>query len=111
MRSDPLQRRELPAMPRVSAGWSAGYSVAALVPDMSAPSEPSYIRHSGAATGLLCTLQPIASDSETPAGQVTSCTGATLLNAAVLVASFTASLGITGSTPTQGTALLKNGPQ
>ena len=30
VRSDPLQRRELPAMARVSAGWSAEYSVADL---------------------------------------------------------------------------------
>ena len=111
VRSDPLQRRELPATPRVSAGWSAEYSVADLAPDTSARSAPSHTRLSGAATGPLCTFQPIASDSETSAGQVTPCTGTTLLNAAYLVASFTAGLGTTGLIPTQGTALLKNRPQ
>ena len=111
VRSDPLQRRELPATPRVSAGWSAEYSVADLAPDTSARSAPSHTQHSGAATGLLRTLQPIASDSETSAGQVTPCTGTTLLNAAYLVASFIAGLDTTGSTPTQGMALLKNRPQ
>ena len=109
MRSDPLQRRELPATPRDSAGWSAEYSLAVLVPETSAPSAASYTRHSGADIGLLSTVQPIASHLTAAVRQVTVCTGTILLNAAFLVASLTVGLGNTVSTPTQGITLLKTG--
>ena len=57
---------------------------------------------------MLGTVQPVASNLTAAAGQVTVCTGTTLLNAVFFVTRFTAGLGNTGSTPTQGTALPKN---
>ena len=82
MMLDPLQRRELPATPRDSAGWSAKYSLTVLVPDTSAPSAVSHTRYSSANVGLLGIAQPIEPGITASAGQFIECTGNTLLNAA-----------------------------